>query len=146
MSHTRIDHDPLGAVAVPAGALWGVHFQRATENFAISGISISTHRHLVCDGERDHALLRYLADAVNHSGQGQSGCDVTNARKISDLSPNLRDTCRVGRLNADDKVQLPRHDIALHHLCNIAQCGDNPSPPHPIYPIDKESSSSRRRG
>ena len=35
---TRIEHDSLGDVAVPAGALWGAQTQRARENFPISGL------------------------------------------------------------------------------------------------------------
>jgi fumarate hydratase class II len=33
----RIEHDSLGEVTVPAGALWGPQTQRAVENFPISG-------------------------------------------------------------------------------------------------------------
>ena len=32
----RTDHDSMGAVTIPDGALWGAHTQRAVENFAIS--------------------------------------------------------------------------------------------------------------
>jgi len=35
---TRVEHDSLGDVAVPAGALWGAQTQRAVENFPISGL------------------------------------------------------------------------------------------------------------
>ncbi len=34
----RIEHDSLGDVAVPEGALWGAQTQRAVENFPISGL------------------------------------------------------------------------------------------------------------
>jgi fumarate hydratase class II len=34
---TRVEHDSLGDVKVPAGALWGAQTQRAVENFPISG-------------------------------------------------------------------------------------------------------------
>ena len=33
----RVEHDTLGEVRVPAGALWGAQTQRAVENFPISG-------------------------------------------------------------------------------------------------------------
>ena len=33
----RTEHDPLGSKHVPATALWGIHTQRAWENFPISG-------------------------------------------------------------------------------------------------------------
>ena len=34
---TRIEHDAMGEVAVPADALWGAQTQRAVENFPVSG-------------------------------------------------------------------------------------------------------------
>src|SRR5260370_38004526 len=38
---TRIEHDSMGEVAVPAGALWGAQTQRAVQNFQISGERLS---------------------------------------------------------------------------------------------------------
>ncbi|MGK2874506.1 MAG: class II fumarate hydratase [Nocardioides sp.] len=38
--NTRIEHDSMGQVAVPAEALWGAQTQRAVENFPISGTPI----------------------------------------------------------------------------------------------------------
>lgn len=43
----RIEHDSLGSVQVPAGALWGAHTQRALANFTVSGIPVGSHRELV---------------------------------------------------------------------------------------------------
>ena len=37
MGETRVEHDSLGEVAVPADAVWGAQTQRAVENFQISG-------------------------------------------------------------------------------------------------------------
>lgn len=37
MSKTRIEHDSLGAIAVPVDALYGAQTQRAVENFPVSG-------------------------------------------------------------------------------------------------------------
>ncbi|MBI4543141.1 MAG: aspartate ammonia-lyase [Gemmatimonadetes bacterium] len=38
MSDTRIERDPLGELAVPAAALYGVQTERARQNFPISGL------------------------------------------------------------------------------------------------------------
>src|SRR5882672_9313413 len=38
MTNTRIEKDPLGEKAVPAGALYGIQTLRAVENFPISGL------------------------------------------------------------------------------------------------------------
>jgi aspartate ammonia-lyase len=38
MSDTRVEHDPLGPLPVPAAALYGVQTERARQNFAVSGL------------------------------------------------------------------------------------------------------------
>ncbi|WP_068301013.1 aspartate ammonia-lyase [Pararhodobacter sp. CCB-MM2] len=38
---TRIEEDSLGTMTLPADCLWGIHTQRAIENFPISGIPLS---------------------------------------------------------------------------------------------------------
>lgn len=43
----RVERDLLGEVAIPAGALWGVHTKRAVENFPISGMPIGAFGELV---------------------------------------------------------------------------------------------------
>ena len=44
---TRSEHDLLGYRDVPAEAYWGIHTLRATENFPITGTSISAYPHLI---------------------------------------------------------------------------------------------------
>jgi aspartate ammonia-lyase len=44
---TRTEHDLLGNYAIPAEAYYGVHTQRAVENFPITGIPISTYPDLL---------------------------------------------------------------------------------------------------
>lgn len=43
----RREHDSLGNVDVPAGALWGAQTERARGNFRISGITLSRFPHLI---------------------------------------------------------------------------------------------------
>ncbi len=38
MAKPRIEHDSMGEVRVPAGALWGAQTQRAIDNFPVSGL------------------------------------------------------------------------------------------------------------
>src|SRR5215471_18727102 len=38
MSETRIEHDPLGELPVPAWALYGIQTERARQNFPVSGL------------------------------------------------------------------------------------------------------------
>ena len=41
MNTKRIEHDFLGSLEVPADAYWGIHTQRAINNFRISGINVN---------------------------------------------------------------------------------------------------------
>ncbi len=59
MSRTRIEHDSMGEVEVPADALWRAQTQRAVENFPVSG------RGLEDDHLRALALVKAAAAAVN---------------------------------------------------------------------------------
>lgn len=43
----RTEYDLMGEREIPAGAYWGIHTLRATENFPITGTPISAHPHLV---------------------------------------------------------------------------------------------------
>ncbi len=42
MTKTRIEHDTMGELEVPADALWGAQTQRAVNNFPISGLTMPT--------------------------------------------------------------------------------------------------------
>jgi aspartate ammonia-lyase len=45
--NTRIEHDLLGDVPVPAEAYYGAHTVRAMENFPITGLPLTTHPELI---------------------------------------------------------------------------------------------------
>ena len=60
-AETRIEHDSLGEVAVPADALWRAQTQRAVENFPISGRGI--------DPELIRAFARIKAAAARVNAQ-----------------------------------------------------------------------------
>ena len=38
---TRLEHDCIGQMEVPANVYWGIHTQRAIGNFPVSGITDS---------------------------------------------------------------------------------------------------------
>jgi aspartate ammonia-lyase len=57
---TRIEHDLLGALEVPADALYGIHTHRAVQNFQLTGQPI--HPELV----RALALVKKACAAANH--------------------------------------------------------------------------------
>jgi len=64
-SEFRIEHDSLGDVRVPAGALWGAQTQRAVQNFPISSLkpwkafiwSVAVIKRAAADVNRDLGLL-----------------------------------------------------------------------------------------
>jgi fumarate hydratase class II len=69
---TRLEHDSMGEIAVPAGAKWGAQTQRAVENFPISGRGI--------DPAIVHALGRIKAAAASVNAQlGVIETDVASA-------------------------------------------------------------------
>lgn len=39
----RVEHDCIGALEVPQNVYWGIHTQRAIENFTVSGIPDGAH-------------------------------------------------------------------------------------------------------
>ena len=56
---TRLEHDCIGQMEVPANVYWGIHTQRAIGNFPVSGITDSQHPELIsrlCHGQ---ARLRH---------------------------------------------------------------------------------------
>ncbi|MEZ5235234.1 MAG: class II fumarate hydratase [Acidimicrobiales bacterium] len=58
---TRIEHDAMGEVAVPADALWGAQTQRAVDNFPVSGERI--------DGRLIAALARIKGAAARTNAE-----------------------------------------------------------------------------
>ena len=59
---TRIEHDLLGDLPVPAGAYYGVQTARALDNFQITGIPLSHFPNLV----RALAMVKKAAARANH--------------------------------------------------------------------------------
>jgi fumarate hydratase class II len=59
-SETRTEHDSMGELQVPAGALWGAQTQRAVNNFPISGLVLP--RAFI----RALGLIKGAAAGVNH--------------------------------------------------------------------------------
>ena len=81
---TRIEHDSLGDVHVPADALYGAQTQRATQNFQISGLkprqafiwSMATIKRAAAEVNRDLGLL----DADRAAAIRQAAQDVIDGK------------------------------------------------------------------
>lgn len=61
MKNTRIEHDLLGEMEVPAYAYYGIHTLRALENFPISGIQINAYTSLI----RSLAFVKHACALAN---------------------------------------------------------------------------------
>src|ERR1700748_951951 len=57
---TRTEHDSMGALEVPAEALWGAQTQRAVQNFPASGLRMP--RAFI----RALGLIKFAAAGANH--------------------------------------------------------------------------------
>src|SRR6478735_3427551 len=65
---TRIEHDLLGDLAVPADAYYGVQTARALENFKISGVPLSVYPHFI----KGLAMVKMAAARANFETGGFS--------------------------------------------------------------------------
>ena len=67
-TQTRIEHDLLGDLAVPADAYYGVQTARALENFQISGIPLQHYPNFI----KGFALVKLAAARANFETGGFS--------------------------------------------------------------------------
>src|SRR3954468_8730760 len=65
---TRIEHDLLGDLAVPADAYYGVQTARALENFKISGVTLQDYPNFI----KGYALVKIAAARANFETGGFS--------------------------------------------------------------------------
>jgi aspartate ammonia-lyase len=90
----RIEHDSLGDVPVPAGALYGAHTVRAMANFAVSGVTVADHPELVA------ALGQVKAAAAR--------ANLDSGVLARDVADAIRDASReVARGEHDDQFPVP---------------------------------------
>ena len=58
---SRVEHDCIGELAVPTNVYWGIHTQRAIDNFTVSGIKDGDHPSLI----RAYATVKRACAAAN---------------------------------------------------------------------------------
>ncbi|MEL3892898.1 aspartate ammonia-lyase [Ferrovibrio sp. MS7] len=61
MTDTRLEHDSLGEMAIPAAAYYGIQTRRAIDNFRISGIGLNHYPNLI----RAFGMVKKAAAAAN---------------------------------------------------------------------------------
>lgn len=82
-TNVRMEHDLLGERAVPAGAYYGVHTLRATENFPITGTPISIYPDLI-------VALACVKQAAAQANRELGLLDPKNAEAIIAACEELR--------------------------------------------------------
>ncbi|MEO8517718.1 MAG: class II fumarate hydratase [Dermatophilaceae bacterium] len=80
LNATRIEHDSMGDVEVPANALWGAQTARAVENFPISGLTVPA--------PIIHALAQIKSAAASVNVE-LSGMDPVIARAIAEAADQV---------------------------------------------------------
>jgi len=120
---TRVEHDSMGEVLVPAGALWGAQTQRAVENFPVSGERIGrdmigalgcikgvaarvNHELGILDGDTADAIHDAAADVAR--GKHDDAFPVDVFQTGSGTSSNMNANEVIARL-ATDRLGRPVH-------------------------------------
>ncbi|MGB3327980.1 MAG: lyase family protein, partial [Thermomicrobiales bacterium] len=83
-AHTRIEHDSLGEMAIPADAYWGIHTARALVNFPISGTPISTYPDLI-------TAFACVKQAAARANMDLGIIDRAHGRLIDRAAEDIRD-------------------------------------------------------
>src|ERR1700675_2578560 len=79
---TRVEHDSMGALEVPASALWGAQTQRAVQNFPASGLKMP------------RAFIRALG-LIKHAAAGAN-------RELGDLAQPVASAVQADALDVAD--------------------------------------------
>ena len=136
---TRLEHDCIGQMEVPANVYWGIHTQRAIGNFPVSGITDSQHPELI----RAYATVK-RACAIANEELGlidpakaeaiRAACLEIEAGKLADQFPvdvmqggagtssnmNMNEVIAnraleiAGRQRGDYTYIHPNDDVAVH--------------------------------
>ena len=125
-SNTRIEHDSMGELAVPADALYGAQTQRAVQNFPISGLRMpasfihalglvkaAAARANKALGHLDAARAKAIVKAAGHVAKGEVDAHfpIDVFQTGSGTSTNMNANEVIAHLaNANGKVQVHPND------------------------------------
>jgi fumarate hydratase class II len=150
---TRLEHDSLGEVAVPADAVWGAQTQRAVENFRISGepvpaeliraiaaikraAAMENARLGILDADTAQAVAEAAAEVVEGKWSDQFPIDVFQTGSGTSSNMNVNEVLahlaaeRLGRpVHPNDQVNASQssNDVfpsAIHLAALTAIVGD----------------------
>jgi len=141
MNDKRIEHDFLGSLEVPAGAYWGIHTQRAIDNFNISGIKVNASLIKSLTQIKKACCLTNLETGYLNPEKGTAmiaACDEISVGKLADQFPidalqggagtstnmNINEVianCAIeilGGSKGDYTIVHPLEDVNLHQSTN----------------------------
>ena len=136
---TRLEHDCIGEMEVPADVYWGIHTQRAIGNFTVSGLADSTHPQMV----RAYATVkRACAEANEELGlleHGKARAIIAACQEIE--SGRLIDQFPVDVLQggAGTSTNMNANEVIANRALEIA--GHPRGDYHYIHPNDDVNES-----
>ena len=138
---TRTDHDALGSLDLPADALWGIHTERARNNFSLAGRTVhselltafATVKRACCRANAELGFLsKEIADAIEQAcieiAEGrwrqelatdalQGGAGTSTNLSVSEVIAN-RALVLLGRCPGDHAVIDAIAQVNLHQSTN----------------------------
>ena len=112
---TRLEHDCIGQMEVPANVYWGIHTQRAIGNFPVSGITDSQHPELI----RAYATVK-RACAIANEELGLIDPAKAEAIRESWLAGYVTSDYRIPMLRAPRGRKEQQYQIAGNKAARIA--------------------------
>ncbi len=139
----RLEHDSLGDVPVPTGALWGAQTARAVANFPISGIPIASHTQLI----RSLAMVKQAAALANHAlgALSRERCDaiVAAAQEIIDGKWHDQFPVDVFQGGAGTSTNMNINEVLSHRgLELMGRARDDSAALHPIDHVNLSQSTN----
>src|SRR6516162_5955709 len=132
MNATRVEHDSLGPVNVPADKLWGAQTQRSLEHFSIGDDLIP--REMI----PAYAIVKKAAALVNHSagrlGDTQEDLIVRVCDEILDGQHQDQFPLHVWMTGSGTQFNMNVNEVISNRSCQIA--GEPLGSHKPVHPND----------
>ena len=141
MATARVEHDSLGAVAVPADKLWGAQTQRSLEHFNIGDDLIP--REMI----PAYAIVKKAAALVNHKagrlGDAQEHLIVRVCDEILDGQHQDQFPLHVWMTGSGTQFNMNVNEVISNRCCQIAgQPLGSHTPVHPNDHVNMSQSSN----
>ncbi len=141
MPPTRIETDSLGAVEVPAEALWGAQTQRSLDHFCI-GTDLMPREMITA-----YAILKKAAAAANHASERLPGpiCDLISVACDEILAGQHREMfpLHVWMTGSGTQFNMNVNEVVSNRCCQLAGTPlGSKAPVHPNDHVNMSQSSN----